>query len=56
MTAEHDSASGRQTRVWTGSENWWGPSRGHDELVLGLTSARAHRAYVRFFEDVWDDR
>ena len=56
MTAEHDSATGRQTRVWTGSENWWGPSRGHDELVLGLTSPAAHRAYVRFFEDVWDDR
>ncbi|WP_341925660.1 phospholipase D-like domain-containing protein [Nocardioides psychrotolerans] len=56
MTAEHDGPSGRQTRVWTGSENWWGPSRGHDELVLGLTAPSAHRAYVRFFDDVWDDR
>uniref|UniRef100_UPI00286B0FAC phospholipase D-like domain-containing protein n=1 Tax=Nocardioides sp. TaxID=35761 RepID=UPI00286B0FAC len=55
MTAEYDGPRGRQTRVWTGSENWWGPSRGHDELVLGLTTPGAHRAYVRFFDDVWDD-
>lgn len=56
MTAEYDGAAGRQTRVWTGSENWWGPSRGHDELVIGLADATARRAYVRFFDDVWDDR
>lgn len=56
MTASYDGPAGPQTRVWTGSENWWGQSRGHDELVLGLSSPAAHRAYVGFFEDVWDDR
>ena len=55
MTASYDAGGTPSTRVWTGSENWWSPSRGHDELVLELTDPAAYDAYVGFFDDVADD-
>lgn len=52
MAVRYDTATGPRTRVWTGSENWWSPSRGHDELILRVNGARAYAAYERFFRTV----
>jgi phosphatidylserine/phosphatidylglycerophosphate/cardiolipin synthase-like enzyme len=55
MTAAYDVAGVRSTRVWTGSENWWSPSRGHDELILELADSAAYDSYVSFFDEVAGD-
>ncbi|NYG55763.1 phospholipase D-like domain-containing protein [Nocardioides perillae] len=54
VTAAWPTAGGAlATRVWTGSENLWSPSRGHDELVLGLSSPAVHAAYDAFLDRLW---
>lgn len=55
MTARFHQGGEVRTRVWTGSENMWSPSRGLDEIVLEIASRSAYDSYVRFFGDVWSD-
>ncbi|MFA6299218.1 MAG: hypothetical protein WC642_08630, partial [Nocardioides sp.] len=52
MAVRYDTPAGPRSRVWTGSENWWSPSRGHDELVLRVDGGPAFAAYQRFFREV----
>ena len=56
MTAQFRQGGRLQTRVWTGSENMWSPSRGLDEIVLEIPDPHAYASYTAFFQDVWDDR
>ncbi|MGZ4450170.1 MAG: phospholipase D-like domain-containing protein [Nocardioides sp.] len=56
MTARYVEGGAVHTRVWTGSENMWSPSRGLDEVVLEVPGPAAYRSYTGFFADVWDDR
>lgn len=53
LAASYDGARGRVERVWTGSENWWSPSRGHDELVLRVDGRSAFVTYAGFFGRLW---
>ncbi|WP_435741580.1 phospholipase D-like domain-containing protein [Nocardioides sp. SYSU DS0663] len=52
MTAAYDVDGRRHHRVWTGSENWWSPSRGHDEVVLRLDGRAVHDAYSSFLDGI----
>ncbi|WP_309650750.1 hypothetical protein [Nocardioides sp.] len=53
LAASYDGARGRVQRVWTGSENWWSPSRGHDELVVRVDGRSAYVTYAGFFGQLW---
>lgn len=53
VAAAWPEGGGEASRVWTGSENLWSASRGHDELVLGLPDPAVHRAYEAFFDRLW---
>lgn len=50
LAVAYDGPHGRAHRVWTGSENWWSPSRGHDELVLRVDGRAAFVAYAGFVD------
>lgn len=52
MAVRYATPAGPRSRVWTGSENWWSPSRGHDELVLRDDGGPAFAAYQRIFRIV----
>lgn len=52
MAVRYNTPTGPRSRVWTGSENWWSPSRGHDELVLRVDGGPAFAAYQRIFRIV----
>ncbi|GEP38275.1 hypothetical protein NPS01_19380 [Nocardioides psychrotolerans] len=53
LAVAYDGAHGRMERVWTGSENWWSPSRGHDELVVRVDGRSAYVTYAGFFDQLW---
>jgi len=48
------TSTGIKTRVWTGSENWSGDSRGSDELVLMVGAGSTHTQWVRFFDSIFN--
>lgn len=54
MTARWRDGDRLVSRVWSGSENWSGPSRGSDELVVKVGAGRWHGDYVRFFDSLFN--